>query len=34
MSFESVPIFRDIEDVDSIYQLISDQRQRSSGTKG
>jgi hypothetical protein len=28
MSVEGVPVFRDIEDVDSVYRLMSDQRER------
>jgi hypothetical protein len=29
MSVENVPVFRDIEDVDSVYRLVSDQRERT-----
>jgi hypothetical protein len=28
MSVENVPVFRDIEDVDSVYRLVSEQRER------
>jgi hypothetical protein len=33
MSIGDVPVFRDIEDVDSIYRLVSEQRERLRETK-
>ena len=33
MSIDDVPVFRDIEDLDSIYQLVSEQREKLRPTK-
>jgi hypothetical protein len=33
MSVGDVPVLRDIEDVDSIYRLVSEQRERLRETK-
>jgi hypothetical protein len=33
VSLGDVPVFRDIEDVDSIYRLVSEQRERLRESK-